>query len=241
MTRHLEQQVEHSEPSVGNAPRQRGNVEYFILVYLNNTYPDDRIIKQLRGLVNFIKIFDDIDDCIAFINCITNEKVILISSDLLSNSILPRIEDLQQIFTIYILSDNEQNSSLLIEQRKVKGFYNNINEIYQQMSNDINVVTRDLIAYMNISSNSTIPDPMFIYSYLISEIILDSEETEYALKDLINFSRQEYDGNQEELLIIDEFENDYQKNRAIWWFTRQCFLSKVKNNLIKIKIFLSFI
>jgi len=96
------------------------------------------------------------------------------------------------------------------------------------MSIDINVVTRDLIAYMNISSNSTIPDPMFIYSYLISEIILDNEETEYALKDLINFSRQEYDGNQEELLIIDEFENDYQKDRAIWWFTRQCFLSKVK-------------
>jgi len=103
------------------------------------------------------------------------------------------------------------------------------------MSNDINIVTRDLISYVNISSNSTTPDPMFIYSYLISEIILDSEETEYALKDLINFARQEYYGNQEELLIIDEFENDYQKDRAIWWFTRQCFLSKVKQNLIIIK------
>ena len=95
------------------------------------------------------------------------------------------------------------------------------------MSIDINEITRDLIAYMNISSNATTSDPMFTYSQLISEIILDTEETESAMKELIHFSRQEYDGNEEELMIIEEFENDYQKERAIWWFTRQCFLSKV--------------
>jgi len=231
----LEQQVERPEPSVGNAPRERGNVEYFILVYLNSTYPDDSIIKQLRSLVNFLKIFDDIDDCIAFINNISNEKVIFISSNSFSSSILPRIEDLQQIFTIYILSENEQdqqNSLLLNNQSKIKGFYTNINEIYKQMSIDINLVTRDLVSYTNISSNATTPDPVFIYSQLISEIILDNEESEYAMKELIHFSRQEYDGNQEELSTIDEFENDYQKDRAIWWFTRPCFLSKVNKNRI---------
>ena len=228
----LEQQVEHPEPSVGNAPRQRGNVEYFILVYLNSIYPDDSIIKQLRSLVNFLKIFDDIDDCMAFINSISNEKLILIISNSYSSSILPRIEDLQQIFTIYILSENEfdqDNSLILNNKSKIKSLYNNLNDIVKQMSIDINIVTRDLIAYMNISSNSPTPDPMFTYSYLINEIILDSEETDYALKDLINFSRQEYDGNEQELIIIDEFENDYQKDRAIWWFTRQCFISKVKS------------
>ncbi len=221
----LEQQIEHPEATAGNAPRQRGNVEYFILVYLNSTYPDDIIIKNLRGLVNFLKIFDDVDDCIAFINSISNEKVIFITSDFFSSSILGRIEDLQQIFTIYILSENEEYQQN--QQSKIKGFYKDINEIYQQMSIDINLITRDLIAYMNISSNSNTLDPMFIYSYLISEIILDTEETECAMKELINFCRQEYDGNQIELSIIDEFENEYQKHRAVWWFTRQCFLSKV--------------
>lgn len=84
---------------------------------------------------------------------------------------------------------------------------------------------------MNISSNTTVLDQGFIYSYLLNEIILDNEETDYALKDLINFSRQEYEGNEIELTIIDEFESDYQKDRAIWWFTRQCFLSKVNQIL----------
>lgn len=225
----LEQQIEHSESSMGNAPREKGNVEYFILVYLNSTKPDGSVVKRLRGLVNFLKIFDDSDDCIAFINTISNEKVILILSDIFTNSILTRIEDLQQIFTIYIICDNDKNGSnlLLNPKSKIKGFSTNINEIYKQISIDINEITRDLIAYMNISSNSNTPDPMFIYSQLITEIILDSDETEYAMKELINFARQEYEDNQEELAIIDEFEHDYEKSRAIWWFTRQCFLSKV--------------
>jgi hypothetical protein len=222
----VEQQIEHPEPSLGNAPRQKGNVEYFILVYLNSTYPDQTIMTNLRGLVNFLKIFDDIDDCIAFINSISNEKIIFILSNSFSDSILPKIEDLQQIFTIYILSETEQDLSN--KQTKIKGFYPNMNDIYSQMSIDINEITRDLIAYMNISSTSNVTDPMFIYSHLISEIILDSEETESAMKELIQFSRQEYEGNEVELTIINEFENDYHKERAVWWFTRQCFLSKVK-------------
>lgn len=175
-----------------------------------------------------MKVFDDVYDCIAFINNISNEKIIFLTSNSFTNSIIPRIEDLQQIFTIYILTENEENSLQINNSTKIKGFYNDINEIYNEISNDINLISRDLIAYMNISSNATTLDPMFIYSYLINEIILDNEETEFALKDLINFSREEYEGNEVELAIIHEFENDYHQDRAIWWFTRQCFLSKVK-------------
>lgn len=231
--------MENTESSIGNAPRQKGNVEYFMLAYLNSTYPDSSTIIKLRGLVNFLKIFDDVDDCVAFINSISNEKVILILSENFSNSILSRIEDLQQIFTIYTLRENAHNQEKVLNKNsKIKGFFTNINEIRNQMSNDIREVTRDLIAYMNISSNANTPDPMFVYSQLISEIILDSEETELALKELINFARQEYDGNEEELAIIDEFENDYHKDRAIWWFTRQCFLSKVKfKKCFRIKVY----
>ncbi|UJR29254.1 hypothetical protein I4U23_010468 [Adineta vaga] len=230
-----QQQVERPEPIVGVGPREKGNVEYFTLVYLHFTYPDESTIKHLRSLVNFLKIFDDTDDCTAFINGVSNEKIIFILSDTFSNSILSRIEDLQQVFTIYILNENHLNEQNNLDKNsKIKGYYVDINEIYQQISYDISIVTRDLIAYMNISSTSSVADPMFVYSQLISEVILDNDETELALKELINFSRQEYEGNDVELAIIDEFENDYDQNRAIWWFTRQCFLSKMLNKALRV-------
>ena len=220
----LGEPVERSESSNGIAPRERENVECFILVYLNSISPDESVIKHLRSLVNFIKIFDDIDDCMAFINDVSNEKVIFISSNSFRPVILPKIEDLQQILNIYILSDDEEeqeSASPTSKRSKLKG-------VYQEISIEINLVTRDLVTYVNISPNSSTLDPTFIYSQLMSEIILDKDEIDNAMKDLINFAREEYEGNDQELLLIDEFENDYQKDRAIWWFTRNCFLSTVK-------------
>ncbi len=79
-----------------------------------------------------------------------------------SIKILQKIEDLQQIFAIYVLAENEEDSSLFNKQSKIKGYYTNINKCQL-------IVPRDLIAYMNISSNLTTPDPMFVYSQLISE------------------------------------------------------------------------
>lgn len=206
------------------------------MVYLHSIHPDETVIKRLRGLVNFLKIFNDIDECMALINNISNEKVIVVTSNSFINTLRPKIEDLHQTLAIYVLSDTDKEeeepvSRELDQQSKIKGFYRDINEIYEQMHIDINVVSRDLVSYVNIASNSETLEPMFIYTHLLSEIILDNDETENAMKEIIQFSRQEYEGNDEELARIEEFENDYQKNRAIWWFTRQCFLSKVNTHI----------
>ncbi|CAF4421765.1 unnamed protein product, partial [Adineta steineri] len=45
--------------------RQIGNVEDFLLVYLDSSAPDHSLTIKLRGLINYLKIFDDADDCIA--------------------------------------------------------------------------------------------------------------------------------------------------------------------------------
>lgn len=225
----LEQQTERSETTADFAPRERGNVEEFVLVYLHSNYPEESAIGHLRSLVNFWKFFDDIDDCMAFINGIINERVLIISSNSFISSIHSKIEDLQQISSIYILSDHEeQEDSYLINNSKlIRGIYYNIRKLCEQMSIDINLLASDLISSITISSNSNELSPAFVYNQLLSEIILDNDETDNSLKELIQFTRQEYEGNEEELAILDEFENDYQKNRAIWWYTRPCFLSKV--------------
>jgi hypothetical protein len=223
----LEQQVERPETSSESSPREKGNVENFILIYLNSSYPDESIIKNLRHLVNFLKIFNDIDDCIAFINTISHERIILILSKSFSESIIPRIEELQQIFTIYILSEDEDENYSPSKPTKIRGLYTSIDIVYEQIKDDINKVTRDLIIYLNSSTNAITLEPIFIYFQLIIEYILDKTEIKDNLKELIDFSRQEYDGNDEELKIIDEFEQTYKKNQAISWFSRSCFISKV--------------
>ncbi|UJR20495.1 hypothetical protein I4U23_023623 [Adineta vaga] len=229
-----QQQVERPEVSTNVTIREKGNVEYFTLVYLHSTYPDDGTIRRLRSLVNFLKIFNDIDDCVAFINSIVFEKIILILSNMFCESILSRIEELQQIYTIYVLHDTEGVIDFSSTQSKIQGFYTNINDIYNEMTINMNKISRDLITYFNASSNAVTLDSMFVYYHLLIEIILDKNETSNGFKELIDFAREEYEGNEIELTIIDEFENAYQSNKAIYWFTRKCFLSKMINKALRI-------
>ena len=197
--------------------------------------PDEAMIKRLRSLVNYVKFFDDVDDCVAFINTISSERVMFILSNAFAQSILPRIEDLQQIYKIYLLEDprSAHLSDQTLDSSRVKGLYQSLNEISAQMSTDISDETRDLISYVSVSPNGSSTDPMFVYIRLINEIILDDDETDKSMQDLIDFAREEYQENDEELLLIDEFQNDYRAERAVWWFTRSCFLSKVEQPLTR--------
>lgn len=224
----LEPQSEQPKTVNEAPPREKGNVEYFILIYLHESKPEESVVKHLRSLVNFLKIFDDTDDCIAFINTISNEKILLILSSSFQKSIHPKIKELQQIYTIYILSERENDDDdSPLKPAKVQGFYTDINDIYQPITNDINKISRDLVIYLNTSSNVVTMEQVVEYFLLLNEIILDKTDTKDDIKELTNFARQEYEGNDEELKIIDEFENTYQKNQAIYWFSRQCFISKV--------------
>jgi tetratricopeptide (TPR) repeat protein len=51
--------------------------------------------------------------------------------------------------------------------------------------------------------------------------------------DLISICRNQYRGNKFQLKIIREFEENYSDNNAIWWWTRETFLSKLFNKAWK--------
>lgn len=153
----------------------------------------------------------------------------IISSIEYAEKIISKTKDLQQIYSFYLLNENSTDEFHFFEPNwKIRGVFINLNEIYQMISNDIELVKRDLIGYSSLNLNTNSNDKTLIYFEILNEILLDSDETELALKELINFAREEYKDNEQELNLIDEFESDYQSERAIWWFTRSCFLSKVK-------------
>lgn len=224
--RFIEEQIEHPESPIASRSREKGNVEYLTLIYLHETNPDESIVQHLRSLVNFVKIFNDIDDCIAFINTVDNERLVVIISKTFYQSIISRIEDLQQIFSIYILSDED------IEQTttsKIRGTYTDMNEIYKSIALDVEHISMDSTIYLSVCSRATTIESSTIYYLILNEILLHKQDEKYQLTGLISLARREYEGNESELEIIDEFEKTYKKNQAIHWYSRTCFLSKVIN------------
>ncbi len=73
-----------------------------------------------------------------------------------------------------------------------------------------------------------------MYFHLLIDILLKmSNETDSSSKrDLINHFRRIYDG-QPELVTVDEFEQNYSPENAIWWYTRGTFLYRVLNQALR--------
>jgi hypothetical protein len=196
---------------------------------LDSTLPDNSILIKFRGIVNYLKLFDDTDDCIAFINSISNEKVILIVTDALGDPVVSRIQDLQQLFAIYILCQTrEQADNWSTNQPKIHGINTDINEIIDKIKIDIEKDEENLLTFSYSSADANPKDePTFIINQIIKEILLDPDEMTDARNELIDFCRNEYENNNEQLSSIQEFENDYRNEDTLKYFQKHLFLYKV--------------
>ncbi|CAF2694528.1 unnamed protein product [Rotaria sp. Silwood2] len=221
---------------IQSTPRLLGNVENFLLVYLNSSIPDNSLLIKFRSLVNYLKIFDDVDDCIAFINNISNEKIIFIVSDALGDPVVSRIQDLQQLFAIYVLCKTaKQVDNWSTNQPKIRGIYMNINEILEQIKNAIENDEENSLTFTHtLTTANTKSEPSFLKNQLIKEILLDSDEMNEAKNELIDFCRAEYVDNIEQLTYIQQFEDEYRKENILEFFRKEKFLYKMLNKGFRI-------
>ena len=219
--------VENTETPSITVRREKGNVEWFNLVYLHSSSPDPSIVQRMRRLINIVKVFDDTDDCIAYINSSSKQKIILILSDNFCDALLPRIGDILHIIPIYILSANPDDH-LRISSTQIRGVFRSIDDIYEMIFDDISPMSSNLLLFQPVYANGTTTDTTFLFSRLLGDILLDRNETENAFQELVRFAREEYDGNTHELAQIEEFERSYKNTPAISWLSRQCFLLKVR-------------
>ncbi len=75
----------------------------------------------------------------------------------------------------------------------------------------------------------------FVHSQLLIDCLLRMKSTSAEKDDLVSVCKKEYDGNAQELSIINEFEKNYTPFRAIWWYTRQSFLYRLLNKALRVQ------
>lgn len=97
------------------------NLDIYTIIWLDNQinkFPKtDCIEKQLRRIINYVKIFKDEDDCEKYINEISrDEYIILIINEQIGQEFISQIHDLQQIYSIYVYSSIENTDKTWINQ-----------------------------------------------------------------------------------------------------------------------------
>ena len=177
--------------------------------------------------------FSDIDDCIYCISSFVYDKVFLI---LLFHEIqqrLPLIHDLPQIGYIYIYNDEEIKNLTNDFYDSTQKFSNVRNVIYKlnntlfdQLKRDVNVVETRLLPFtlcpITSIADKSIQDigkdqASYRWNQLLLNAVLEIPKNAKSKQDMLDECKLKYSHSEPELRKIEQFEQTYEPDQAIWW------------------------
>jgi len=94
-------------PQTKSSHSINGNLETFSLIWLddnmNNNKEDENIEQNLRNIINHLIKFENEQACQQYIEERSeDDRLILIVNDLFGHTLVPRIHQLRQVYSIYI-------------------------------------------------------------------------------------------------------------------------------------------
>ena len=75
----------------------------------------------------------------------------------------------------------------------------------------------------------------FVFSQVLIDCLLRLKTNPTDKNELISLCTKEYQGNKTELAILQEFEQGYSPDRALWWYTRESFLYRLLNKALRVQ------
>ena len=213
--------------------RTRKLIQNFLLVWLDGSLDESnadfkKSLKLLRNVVASIITFQDVKECINFLNEISQEKVFIIVCGTLGRQVVPDFEDMPQVQFIYIFCGNKAiHEEWASKMLKVKGIFTEIEPICKALQIDGKNCDR---AMVSISFKGI--DALFMYTQLLKEAILQIEDDDKkSLKQLVDYCRNQEDIPENQIV---ELETEYRSHTPIWWYTAERFLYSMLNRGLRL-------
>ncbi|CAF1450706.1 unnamed protein product [Adineta steineri] len=230
-------------PSNAIQPRRR-MVRNYSLLCLDECMDEvsqeyQHILAQLKTNTDNVNIFKQRDECVDFLtDAEENVKSFLIVENATVQQIMPLINDISQLHTVYIFSNiKSQHEEWITKWQKVRRVHTNIDDLCQALKIGVRQFNQDSIAMsfitvdeMASTDNLNQLEPTFMYTQLFKEILLDMKHDEQEIKQFISYCRHNDCGSSKN---IDEFEKKYQSQSAIWWYTYPSFIYSMLNRALR--------
>lgn len=213
--------------------------ENFILIWLDPLRDPDHpetkdSIRYFQELVHLVSLIFDDDHCLDYISGIEHEKIFLIISEHYARQFIPILTDCPQIDSIYVhCKDRDQYERWALEQKKIKGVFNQLEPIYDALRRDIRKCEDDLIPFTVTACNSQW-NPSFIRSQLIKEILLDLPYSPNAKFDFATLCTSIYHGNAYQWDRIQHFAVENDQTSSIRWYTSECCVYSILNKAFRL-------
>ena len=197
---------------------KRRILQNFQLIWLDSDFNETnphfkKLLENLHQTVTSITTFTDADECVDFMDKIEEGRVFLIVSGSLGRHVVPCIEAMSQLESVYVFCDNKMLHEEWVNKiPKVKGLYTEIEPISEALQIDSKTYDRAMIP---ITFKGV--DALFMYTQLLKEAILQIEDDhEKSIKEFTDYCR---DQDSLSPLIIKKITKEYSDHSPIWWYT----------------------
>ncbi|UJR28346.1 hypothetical protein I4U23_009588 [Adineta vaga] len=231
--------------------------EECILIWLDSTinYNDDWTdeLNHAREIINNLKLFDKLNDCIDFMKMVINKKIFLIVSHDFIQSICLVKSELRFLTSIYVYCDENPSSTRRTQletwardnEPLITGVYTNSTECFVQLTKDVHdICDHDSIpvTYLNPQNKSMTlgqASPFLIFQLFIQNILFrltkprSSQERSRLFRSCLYYYRD----NDKRLEEIKHFEEHYRSQTAIDWYLRTKFLLRLLHKASQIMNF----
>jgi tetratricopeptide (TPR) repeat protein len=237
----------HSKDTVSRRRINMQRMQNIMLIWLNNSSDDNRedlrsTITQLQHTINTTITFTDYEECIEFLENINNNQVYMIVSGYLGQHIVPRVHDMSQVDSIFILCGNKKrHEKWAKEWAKIKGVFIEISPICEVLKEAAQQCEQNAISISFMPTTGDISkknldqlDPSFMYTQMLKEILLKIEFKPKHFTEFIDYCRDVFAENEGELKNVKKFEQKYHDETPIWWYTFECFLYPMLNRALRL-------
>ena len=218
-----------------------------LLVWLDKNIDDNssdfqNMVTQLQRVVNTVNKFTNTDRCIDFLTDHYNEKATMIISGALCRNTVPLIHDIDQLDVIFILCKNKRkHEEWANEWSKIKGVFTEIGPICDTFKQVTQQCEQNSIAISFIPTTGDMStknldqlDCSFMYTQIMKEILLSIKFEPTHIREFINYCRDVFAGNEEELNDMKELEQKYHQKTPIWWYTSDYFLYSMLKRALRL-------
>ncbi|CAF4595213.1 unnamed protein product [Rotaria sp. Silwood1] len=225
------------------------HLEIFSLLWIRNEVNKNEKNQnnehKLRAIINYLKIFEHIDECQQYIQTMSKEdRSVLIVNDQFSRELIPTIHNLCQISSIYIYCSNENKNKQWSKQfPKIRAITNQFDEILTRIEVDQKIrmkIEEPLsIKPLNVDDEINLPtkklDESCIYFQTLIDILLRIRSNGEDINELFYLCKKEYKGNRNHLALLREFQQNYSSNAAVQWYIHRPFLQKILNKAFQLE------
>ncbi|CAF3994526.1 unnamed protein product [Adineta steineri] len=212
-----------------------------LLIWLDSNIDENNAdcnntIKQLKRVVNNINTFTEGEQCVEFIQTITNNKVCMVVSGSLGKHIVSRMHDISQVDSIFIFCNNQEWHKKWAKQwPKIKGVFTDITSICEALKQVAHQCEQNATSISFVASNKKLDqlDPSFMYTQILKEILLTIKFEDKHFKEFITYCREVYDDDEHELQNVNKLQTTYKNNIPIWWYTWDAFLYRMLNQALR--------